>query len=335
MRRMFALTSIRRSGTHVTAQWVGSLFPTGMLYCQDRRGVVTDIIRDGRMTPVQGIAKAIMKYNRPESHDRRMRRLPEPDRAQSLQERREQRDRKIREAIKDPDQAGEVLTGRTEGRSRTNGRISRVAYTPDTLPDDMPVLFSFENTPPAALAEWMPFCQPIMNLRDPFNNWASTVQRSAAHGRNRVDPDSGSTGRVRKQSLYTPLAAFPLIWSSFASEFIGDTDHLGGTAIKLDYNKWATDEMYRHELAVDIGMPFNDVGLNSIPTYGGGSSFMGYDPDSDRSFTERWKRVQHNETWLALFKQQGAREMVELAEVIWPELTREVLDTLGILPVDL
>jgi hypothetical protein len=97
----------------------------------------------------------------------------------------------------------------------------------------------------------------VLIVRDPYN-WAASCLNRLRTTRNRAELDVAENieARMRQWKVHAKIALNP-----------------PSDLIVVNYNKWFTDEKYRHQLADQLGIPATDEGLNDIPRYGQGSSF--------------------------------------------------------------
>ena len=193
----YTIMSLRRSGCHAMAQWIGSLMGV-CLYANDNRSNVGDVVLNGTLQP---IADAL----RP------------------------------------------------------------------SIPAGTSVIYGKEDKPLDKFCAELPNTQVILNLRDPFNTFAS----------------------LRKLHQRPLAASFVQLWLSYAQEALGLTKIIHGGAIFTNYNKWLTDEGYRRDLASRLGHNFTDAGFFAVPQYGNGSSFTHRKPiatEDDR--TQRLHRYE-------------------------------------------
>ena len=108
----------------------------------------------------------------------------------------------------------------------------------------------------------------ILLLRNTFNNFASLWQS---------DPSQVA----RKRDL----------WKQIAREFLGYTNYLGDKVLCI-YDLWFTSEEYRKNMSVELGVEWDDNGLNTITRHGG-SHFEGNEygrvTGQELKSLERWK----------------------------------------------
>ncbi|MGD1909052.1 MAG: hypothetical protein ACFB0C_24115 [Leptolyngbyaceae cyanobacterium] len=89
-------------------------------------------------------------------------------------------------------------------------------------------------------------------LRDPYNTFASYLK------------------------FNKPITQdFIELWKTYAREFLGITNFMTSPKVVINFNAWFSDQVYRHELAKNLGLTFTDRGLSEVSHHGGGSSFDG------------------------------------------------------------
>lgn len=138
----------------------------------------------------------------------------------------------------------------------------------------------------------------VLILRDPFNLFASRLHAGFS-----------------QISLLTTAR----IWKQHAREFLGQRRYLNQPRILINYNRWATEPAYRQQLTAQIGLPFTDAGIHTVPQTAGGSSFDGlrYNGAAGRmKVLERWKAYQADPSYRRLFEPA----VVELSEQIFGSL---------------
>ncbi|MEZ4727209.1 MAG: hypothetical protein R3E79_08765 [Caldilineaceae bacterium] len=84
----------------------------------------------------------------------------------------------------------------------------------------------------------------------------------------------------------------------------------------INYNRWATERVYRQNLATQLGLPFTDAGIHTVHKTAGGSSFDGlrYNGEAGQmKVLERWKAYQTDPTYRQLFDPT----LVDLAQRIF------------------
>jgi hypothetical protein len=103
----------------------------------------------------------------------------------------------------------------------------------------------------------------ILIIRDPVNMFASRIRKAW-----RVD----SPAYPRS---YNPVMERAVrLWKTYAREFLGHTNILQ-PKLCISYNAWHTSATYRHTVADQLGLSFDDSAFERVPRIGGGSSFDG------------------------------------------------------------
>ena len=123
----------------------------------------------------------------------------------------------------------------------------------------------------------------VLILRDPYNLFASRRQ--------------GGFGEVTEEVALR-------IWKQHAREFLGIRRYLKKRPVVVNYNLWATDRTYRHELAARLDFDLRNDNVHEVPAAGNGSSFDGrrYHGFAGRMRTlERWKYFAGDPGYASLF----------------------------------
>ena len=304
--QFFTFASCRRSGCHPIAQWVGGLWPDyEVAYCHNNAGYVTDYMAEGRILPLGQLLKDVSAP--PTSHE--LSAAPEPESESDEQE--------------DADPSSHSPPTNLLDASHTESP-PEVTYAPGEFPESGVVIFGSENRVPRQVGLSMPFTRPILNLRDPFNMWASVVQYSRKADKAFAEQHNAGPQQMRQRPIQFLIPAEHLsrVWCACAKEFLGETNFLGDTAIKINYNEWHSDVNYRRSLATEeFGRPFDDRGKDNIPVHGAGSSFDGREK-KDRDYLNRWIAVFQDERFYRVIR--ANLDLFEYAERIWPELTHDV-----------
>jgi hypothetical protein len=144
----------------------------------------------------------------------------------------------------------------------------------------------------------------IIILRDPFNLFASRLKSDIIETRSRY-------------------LNFVDLWIQYAREFLGETSHLKGNVVFINYNDWFLSKEYRVKIAKELGLSFNDSGVDEVPSRGGGSSFDGSrfnNKGSQMDVLARWKVMQNNSEFRQCF---GDGEIIRLSKKLFnlPEAT--------------
>ena len=133
----------------------------------------------------------------------------------------------------------------------------------------------------------------ILLLRNPFNNFASLWRSNHTDAETRVD-----------------------LWKQIAREFLGHTNYLGDKVLCI-YDLWFTSEEYRKSMSKDLGVEWDDQGLNTI-THHGFSHFERKRYAQDLKVLERWKHYYGTSDEMGdyKFRQLFDEEMVALWKII-------------------
>lgn len=128
----------------------------------------------------------------------------------------------------------------------------------------------------------------VLIVRDAYNLFASRLLK----GR-----------QIKKMKLFFGKDA-ALQWMQHIDEYSGETCHLGNDLIKINFNRWFIDKQYRKRIAEQLELKFTDKGINTVSSFGDGSSFDGLKYNGNASkmkVLERWKDVANDEEYKALF----------------------------------
>jgi hypothetical protein len=166
----------------------------------------------------------------------------------------------------------------------------------------------------------------VMLLRDPFNLFASRYR--FFHRTNDIRRESNKRALKSSQrtngnsgiAWYDKLAVER--WKEYAREFSGETNFLGKKHL-INYNRWFADAGYRKAVIKKFGFAFTDKKLNFVPANGYGSSFDLRTKDGkaqEMDVLNRWKVLSSFGKFKNIF---ADKELLELAENIYPELTKE------------
>ena len=110
--------------------------------------------------------------------------------------------------------------------------------------------------------------------RDPYNLFASRLRY---HHQTRMVTDKMSS-----------------MWKQYAREFLGQTRYLPEGTAHVLYNDWVSSEVYRQNVAAQLGIPFSDRWRDCVTNWGGGSSFDGlkYNGSANRMpVLTRWRSL--------------------------------------------
>ena len=147
----------------------------------------------------------------------------------------------------------------------------------------------------------------ILILRDPFNLMASRFRW--------ID---GCGFEFKIQDFEEMIA----LWKEHAREFVGETSHLSAKVL-ISYNQWFCNQEYRQDISRQLGLEWNDQGLNEVAKWGptvAQGSFNGLKYDGQASkmkVLERWKEFQENPQYLQLLNDE---EIFELSSKIFGDI---------------
>ena len=145
--------------------------------------------------------------------------------------------------------------------------------------------------------------RPVLILRDAFNHLASVYKRYV------VDGQGGRNGELT-------WPQYVEAWKQYAREFLGRTSYLGnGEVLKVNYNRWFTDQLYRQKLAATLGLATSDRGLGEISRWG--SSFGDAGDAREMAVLDRWRPLKDDPKFRAVFDDT---ELVALSNTIFGEL---------------
>jgi hypothetical protein len=153
----------------------------------------------------------------------------------------------------------------------------------------------------------------VLILRDPFNMFASMVQR---HSKQLQAQSKITRNYFRIRGKDTDISIVEL-WISYAKEFLGETQVFNQTKIPINYNLWFLSVDYRKEIAEQLKLKFSDRGFNTVRKNGGGSSFNELEFDGQAAkmnVLSRWKNLVDDPNYRTLLDN---RELFEYSERIF------------------
>jgi len=154
----------------------------------------------------------------------------------------------------------------------------------------------------------------IMLLRDPYNLAASLLQNQYA---------------LEVSNFRVPMYNIKKEWKQYAREFLSHTNYLPTNTVKINFTKWFTDEDYRILIATELGLEYDDVGLNKVSGYGGGSSFDSTKLDGEAQkmdLLNRWKHIEGEGIHERFAKLIDDSELAELSYEIFGPIMEEEKD---------
>jgi hypothetical protein len=123
----------------------------------------------------------------------------------------------------------------------------------------------------------------VLVLRDPFNLFASRLQMKKIIEKNCKNTTS-PVGEFTKEAF--------ALWKNHAFEFLNSSNHLTNK-ICINYNTWCVSKNYREKIASQLGLEFTDLGFDTVPVFGGGSSFDGMTFDGLAQKMDVFQRYKH------------------------------------------
>jgi len=148
----------------------------------------------------------------------------------------------------------------------------------------------------------------ILILRDPFNLIASRRKLKE---------------QLARKTTYISGMNASQLWTTYADEFLGETNYLTNQKIVVNYNKWCSSKKYRAELANSLEIVFTDHGFGKVAKFGGGSSFDStkYDGQaSEMETTQRWEKFKYDNHYSKSFRDYKLLNLSEKIFTLEPEL---------------
>lgn len=144
----------------------------------------------------------------------------------------------------------------------------------------------------------------ILILRDPFNLFASRIKAGLIRGHH-------TEHGAKPISLLT----LKRLYKQHAREYLGKKKYLKNT-VRVNFNSWTKDEVYRRNLAAELDISFSDTGFQEVSETAGGSSFDGTRLSGSAGKMDlgsRWKKYADQDEFWSLFDE----EILELASTIF------------------
>lgn len=140
----------------------------------------------------------------------------------------------------------------------------------------------------------------VLMLRDPYNMIASRLQIVRYIGQ---DPQKNEEDMTHLRCNNPELGIY--LWKQYAKEFLGQTNYLRSDkcqVVKVNFNKWWSEEDYRKEISEKAGWDFTDEGFNSTEgwKFSRGSSFENVLP-SKMQLDSRWKQFENDPEFRSFF----------------------------------
>jgi len=174
----------------------------------------------------------------------------------------------------------------------------------------------------------------VMIIRDPFNMFASRYRLFLRINRIRLEDGKAPFAESRNTNENSNITWIDKnavnLWKIYAKEFLGYSNHLGSDVLKINYNKWFSNILYRKEISENMNLKFSDKKLNYVPENGHGSSFDVRSLDGSAQKMDvlnRWRRFSGNKKFKSIFSD---KEMINLSLEIYPDLTKDIIEELGL-----
>lgn len=139
-------------------------------------------------------------------------------------------------------------------------------------------------------------CKFVMNIRDPFNHFASMLARprfclpfTSESKETQLYKQGKAVAKAKNRKM---INAIPL-WKAYAREALGFTKILPAKFIFVNYNEWFKNKNYRKKLANKLSLRFTDKNIQKVGREGAGSSFddLIYDGQAQQmNVFSRWKK---------------------------------------------
>lgn len=129
----------------------------------------------------------------------------------------------------------------------------------------------------------------IVILRDFYNLAASCYQSLK---------DNKEFLKTRSSDVIDDTEAFANIWVQYAEAFLENPRVIG-----IDYDGWVSSKKYRDSISDTLEFKNFENGLNSVASYGYGSSFeKGNKKKASSLYISRWKRFKEDEEFIELMR---------------------------------
>jgi len=137
----------------------------------------------------------------------------------------------------------------------------------------------------------------VLIIRDPFNLFAS--RKKLKEKKNNADCESN------KKIIE--------LWKKHAKEAL--LNHPKFTLMKLiiiNYNKWFVDKEYRKQISDSLNLKFDDLGFETVPKFGGGSSFdrLGFNGKANKmKVLDRWREFIYDDDYWELLSDSELNDL--------------------------
>lgn len=127
---------------------------------------------------------------------------------------------------------------------------------------------------------------PVFIIRSPYNLLASYIRLFC--------------DKKHQMSLEKAAEHVRTLWLEYKREM--SSREIAPKAVWIDYDRWFSLESYRRKIAGDLGLDFNDHGLERVSSIGSGSSFDGV------SYDNHAQNMKVQERWKLMLKRPGYKE---------------------------
>lgn len=178
-------------------------------------------------------------------------------------------------------------------------------------------LYSLENFDLRGFQELFgeqPMKQFILVVRDPLNWIASSLKNDDKVLAKLTETWEPRVGYYER--WFCASMSRLNMYKQQMKQIIGKHNLIGRDYIVVKYNNWFYDKNYRREITRKLNIPFSDDGINSVPKYGGGSSFDRFKRDGEAQRMEvlnRWKHYEDSDRFWDLID----NELIEYSEKVF------------------
>jgi len=196
--------------------------------------------------------------------------------------------------------------GNSPGRTRRLHEVEQqqkktLVYSYENLPLDRLRVRSLVPDRENVIGRSRRLCR-VLIVRD-FYNWLASRIRYHEITRSEVPP-------------FRKVERFVSGWLAYASEYLRITDYIADMEVTaVSYNRWVTDERYRHELLLELDVPVKNNSISYVPRAGGGSSF------DATEFCGRSAGMRIGDRWLYL-KDEKFRDIVLRVQRRQPQIEK-------------
>lgn len=174
----------------------------------------------------------------------------------------------------------------------------------------------------------------ILIIRDPFNMFSSRHRLYLRINKIREEGGERPFSELRNTNGNSGVAWIDdgavELWKVYAKEFLGYTNYLGDSSLKISYNKWFSNISYREKISKNMGLKFSDKNINYVPVNGHGSSFDVRTMNGKAQKMDvlnRWTRFSEDEKFRNIFSD---KELIDLSLKIYPKITKKIIKEMGL-----